>query len=459
MANSEKETSAVPFQRHPLYEKAMQQMAGGEEAEALATLERLAQLYPDQKAVQDLLLRMQLRTTFSTTDYIPVEHTQPTPVLRSIVVVLLLITGCLVVVTASSYVNTNIIAPTATAEAWNATINAKVADLNLRMQKLDWSGARDVATELASLLPNDPSIAEAIQNIDQQVVWSELYTSALTARERGEYREALDLLDQIPPEASVYPAAQRVSGEVEELLAQEEAWAEAQRLWEAQDWQGVISRLEGIRVKSPEFRRREVEDRLYQAYELIIGQLLNEADGRVEVLREAIAYMDRALKIRPTNRDLIEERDLATKFVAGSEAYGRGDWAAAVESWEPVYAARPDYQGGVLRQRLSGAYPRAATQLIDQAQGSERDLVRAIDYLDQALISDPGNEDLREERRLVVEYLAGRDVFGMEKWDLAIARWGPIYLIRPNYQSGVLEQNLRAACINSESPDATLCPP
>ena len=56
----------VPYDQHPLYQEAMQQLAVGDESGATDTLEGLAGLYPDEQAVHDLLLRTQLRATFGT---------------------------------------------------------------------------------------------------------------------------------------------------------------------------------------------------------------------------------------------------------------------------------------------------------------------------------------------------------------------------------------------------------
>ncbi|MGD9049194.1 MAG: hypothetical protein PVF77_14145, partial [Anaerolineae bacterium] len=51
----------VPYEQHPLYEEAMQLLAAGDQAGACDALEQLAKAYPDEQAVHDLLLRMQLR--------------------------------------------------------------------------------------------------------------------------------------------------------------------------------------------------------------------------------------------------------------------------------------------------------------------------------------------------------------------------------------------------------------
>jgi tetratricopeptide (TPR) repeat protein len=460
MADS-KETrdDQVAYDQHPLYKEAMQRLAEGDESGAVKALEGLAKLYHNEQAVQDLLLRTQLRAAFGTQVQIPVEHTQPAPILRSAVLLMLILTACLVIVAAGTVLWNRIVGPRQVEQERSAYIQSIWNDVDRRLEKGDLSGAREGLAVLSSETPGDPRIEETLALIDQRQAWADLYADALLSKERGDWQTAFDLARQIPPESPNYNLAQRLIKETQELADLEAAWQDVQSQITAQDWQGAISNLIWIRTQNPEFRRTAVEEQLYLANERLARRLIDQANGNVEALRAAVIYLEQALTLQPTQRDLIAERQLAMGFVAGSDALGRGDWVAVVTNWEPVYAARPDYQGGMLAQRLEEAYPQAARQLIDQADGSERQLDQALQYLDKALASQPDNQELLEERHLIVEYLSGLEAFRLEDWDLAIAYWGPIRAIDPGYQNGVLEDKLRQACTSSSSPDETYCAP
>ena len=86
-------------------------------------------------------------------------------------------------------------------------------------------------------------------------------------------------------------------------------------------------------------------------------------------------------------------------------------------------------------------------------------LLLAIDHLEAALLRDPDNVVLSEEKSFAEGYLAGLDAFEKEDWDLAIAYWGPIQVARPDYQNGVLGENMSQACALSTSPDEQYCTP
>ena len=96
---------------------------------------------------------------------------------------------------------------------------------------------------------------------------------------------------------------------------------------------------------------------------------------------------------------------------------------------------------------------------MSQASDSERSLVQALDLIDQALKLNPESEELLEERRRIVVYLSGLEAFQEERWNSAIALWGPLYVLDPNYQDGALSDKLALACESSEEPDETYCLP
>jgi len=448
----------TPFHRHPLYEEAMKQMAEGDNVAAAVTLKRLAELYPEEQAIQDLLLRVQLRTTFESTDYIQVDHSPATPGLRNMVLLLMAITACLVVITGMTAVYRRWYLPNVVAREREAYINSLWSEVDGLLEAGDLSGARERLAELERERPADPRVQELRASLDQREACANLYADAVSARERGEWQPALDLLHQMPAECPEYAQAQQLIGAIQEQIDLDTAWQQAQAQLQAQDWEGAISTLASLRARNPGFHRAEVEEQLYQAYVLVGKRLVSQANGNAEPLRRAAGYLSEALTLRPTSTELIAEKRLAEGFVAGAEAYSKGDWAAAVAAWEPAFAIQPDYQNGVLRRNLYEAYPLAAKQLIGQANGSVRWLTQAATYLDQALALEPGNQELLNEKHLLEGYLAGQDALSKEEWDLAISYWAPIYAVRPDYQNGLLAENLRLACANSTASDKSMCP-
>lgn len=450
----------IAYTQHRLYATAVQKMTDGDDAGAVEALERLSKLYPEEKGLQSLLLRVQLRAAFGGGDYIPVDHAPPKPVLRNLVLILLAVTAVMVVVAALTAGYRQVWLPRVEAQQRAAYQQSLWDEARSLLEAGDLVGTRQVLEELQAELPGNPEVENLLQVVDQRQGWEDLYAECVAASNRDDDLQlALELCYRVPPESSKHGAAQLLIQELQKQADLESAWSEAQAHIGSGEWQAAIDVLSWIRSQNPDFRRDQVEERLFELHRMLALQLIDEARGNVDQLREATVHINEALTLRPANQDLVDQRNLAVGFVAGAEAYDRGDWPSAAAKWEPIYATHPEYQQGALRERLKEVYPRAAEQLIAGANGSVRQLSRALAYLDQALRFDPGNEALLQEQDLIVQYLECFEAFSSEKWDLAIYTCGPIYAVRPGYQGGVLEENLKLACANSESPDEALCPP
>jgi len=285
---------AVPFERHPLYEEAMQQIVAGDKEGAVATLRRLAEYYPNEQFIQDLLVRIQLQSTFGGEDYIPVDHSQGTPILRTLVLAMLAITTCLVVATGLIAVKANYLDPLRANEAQADQINSQWDDFDWRFEAGDLSGARETLEQLATLTPGDPAILEALEEIKWRELCSNMYADAVSLNERGDWQAAMDLLYQIPPECDNQPQAQALLADLKELGSVETAWLEAQTLLAAEDWLGAITTLTWIRQQNPGFRRVQVEDYLFQTHTRVAQQLLDGARGDAESVRQAGSHLKEA---------------------------------------------------------------------------------------------------------------------------------------------------------------------
>ena len=450
---------AIPFEKHPLYEEAMQQIVAGDREGALASLSRLTKHYPDEPFLQELLVRVQLQSTFRGGEYIPVEHSQGTPVLRTVVLIMLAITTCLVIATGLIAVYFNYFKEFQDNEAIALEVQRLWDDVDKYMEAGDLVRVLEILDELERLTGNSAKIQEARVEV-QRLQWcSETYTDGVALRERGDWGAAEDRLLQIPDTCSQYEDAQVLIRDLQKQGEVETAWAEAQDFLEVDDCSSAITTLTWVRDNHPNYRRVQVQDLLFQCHRRLALELLDSARGDVGAVQEAVTHLDAALKIKPTDQELVAESRLANGYVAGHQAYDLGDWSIAVVRWEPLYAMRPDYQQGALEQKLSDSYPRAAMQSISEANGSRRLLLLAIDHLEQALLRDPENEALSEEKGFAEEYLVGLDAFEKEDWDLAIAYWGPIQVARPDYQNGVLGEKMRQACAVSTAPNEQYCTP
>ena len=447
------------YLQHPLYQTAMEHMAAGEEPEAAENLRELADIYPDDQELRDLLVRIELKAAFSGAEYVTVDRRKPTPVLRRVLLLLLGFTLAIIAIFALVWAYDTFVIPPRQEAAFQATLTALETRGSAQLERGAWSGAIGTYTELLEVVPGDPTAVAAIETAQAELEFQRFYESGISLQELGDLQGALGVYQEVQQQRPGYLDVEERIAQIEERLRLEETWQQVQGLVQAGDWQQVIDTLIPVRLQSPGFRRTEVENLLFQAYVELARQQIAQANADPAQLRQAIDDYDRALKLRAGNQAVNLERRLAVQFVSGVDDYEAGDVLGAVRAWEEIYDVDPGYQGGVLDQRLSQAYPQAARQLLDQANGSPAVLREAIRLIELALRYDPGDEELVTELRLARDYLPGAEAFAAEDWDAAIAAWGPLYGERPNYQNGALESNLREACANSTQPDPTYCAP
>jgi len=444
----------------------MDDLAAGDEATAVAKLKLLAALYPKEQTLQDLAVRVDLKVALAvssdeatTRERVPVPHGQPTRSLRTLLLLFLMLAAGLVGIAGFIIGYDLMVRPVREAKETEIALESVRQSGQLRLEAGDWAGARESFEALLRMEPGNPTAQAGIEYSLQREALDGQYANALAAEQAGDWQGALQALQAIQSQDPAYPGIAERIAKLQDRVAIEATLQEAQALIQAGDWLGAVSALTRVRSQDPEFRQAEVEGQLYQAYLQVALPQLAQANGNVDQIRQAIEYLDRALALRPTDAQYGEERRRAGRFVTGADAFARQDWEAAVVAWEPIYAARPDYQGGVLRDNLRQAYPQAARQLIARASGSVGLLKQAIRYLAQAAALDPDNVELAEERRLATEFVAGAEAFAREDWLAAVAHWGPIYQVRSDYQNGVLRTRLREACAKSTAPDPTYCKP
>ena len=457
--SNEPQDNQSTFEDHPLYHTAMEQIAQGDQTGAIANLRSLAELFPHEPLLQDLLVRTELRATLADQAPAPPAHSEPAPVLRRILLTLLALMIVLVGITGFVAAYARLVIPAKEDSRQEMYISSLRQEGRVRLEAGDWAGAQQVFSKLLTAVPGDPTAEAAIAFSQQQEALDYQYVEAVAAQQRDDRTTALALLHQIEAQNPGYRDVPQRIEKLEALEAMEAIWQQSENYIQAGNWAEAIRLLNQLRARDPEFRRFQVEEQLFRVYSQMARDLINQAHGSVEILHQALSYLDQALALRPAERGLLEERRLASEFIAAEEASAQGDWASAVNRWEGVHARRSDYQGGVLAEKLAKAYPQAAKQRIAEANGNVSVLSQAILYLDKALALDPNNQELIEEKRIIIEFLAGVEAFVQEKWDLAISHWGGIYILRPSYQNGMLERYLRQACANSPAPDETLCPP
>ncbi|HSJ56472.1 MAG TPA: hypothetical protein VLC95_04800, partial [Anaerolineae bacterium] len=148
----------VPFREHPLFVDVERQLAEGQDVDAAENLKKLAVLYPEEETIRDLEVRVALRSTFSVADSIPVPHRQPGAVLRTLLIFLVLIAGCLTAAAGFGFAYEKWVRPARVAHEQELYQARLVQNVEIRLAALDVVGARVALNELATAVPESEEL-------------------------------------------------------------------------------------------------------------------------------------------------------------------------------------------------------------------------------------------------------------------------------------------------------------
>lgn len=169
---------------------------------------------------------------------------------------------------------------------------------------------------------------------------------------QAEFEEALRLAPDYGPaqeslrELQGITLAQLTPTSEVKSQATESFLQEARSFHSQGEWEQAAEKLLLLRRLDANFNEREVENLLFSAY-------YNQGMQQVEAgrLEGAIQHFDKALEVRPNDPSALRQKEMASLYLTGMEAWG-GDWAQATESFEALH-------------RLDGGYMDVASRLYE----------------------------------------------------------------------------------------------
>jgi tetratricopeptide (TPR) repeat protein len=459
----------TPFHQHSLYRLATRHLAQGETGEAIQQLRLLAEIYPEESGLRDMLMRAEMQAALVEEEEPAVQRREASPFLQRLLTFLLVLTVGLMVVAGFYYLYDRWVIQDQRAAEEAQAIASKRAECQAKVDGGSWDEAQTCCQELLAQAPDDAYCPSVLPTVQASQALDGIWVQGREAEERcyaqwdmDACQRALDAYRQVHAQDPAFNDVEQRILKLEELFSLEARWQEAQPCIQSQDWACVIDRVEQVYRQDPSFRDPTVRDTLISAYVQLAQQRIAQASGDVATLREAIDLLDRAFQRGLTDPNLRLARELANNYVLGVEALERGDQEQALIYWRRAYDKDPNYLNGLVRERLRELAPEVARRLIDEAEGDAGQLTVAIDYLDLALELRPDDAELRQERELAQAFVDGVLAYTREEepdYCGAMDLWGQIYRVRPEYQAGALQERLRLACERCQFPDAEVCTP
>lgn len=222
----------------------------------------------------------------------------------------------------------------------------------------------------------------------------------------GQYREALDLFQQI---ITTNPTnAEARSGQSEAL----------RQLQLATDYQNA---LDLIATHNDE-----------QALALLTT-LQSQAPGYRDVAKRL-----EEVKIKLGTRQ---------RFTDAEFAFANGLWVTAITQYEELRRFSHQYETVTAEEHLAIAYLKAGQQLVAIYPNSTLALTQAQDYLQKAAQLDPGDVAINTEEQLLTTFRAGEQLVNQQQYEQGIKALYPIYETRPDYLGGYMADLLYHAYV------------
>lgn len=142
---------------------------------------------------------------------------------------------------------------------------------------------------------------------------------------------ALLAVDQIDP-TEVVPEEQAEPSPVDI------EWNRAVALFDEGRWQEAIQRFSHLQSARPDYRREELDQRLFVSYVELARAVI--AEGSLE---EAVQLFDKALELQP-NDSLVREERFMTAHYVDVKTYWGADWSRVIGHLVDLYRVDPDFR-------------------------------------------------------------------------------------------------------------------
>lgn len=245
------------------------------------------------------------------------------------------------------------------------------------IEQEEWESA---LAALDAIRQEAPGFRDVQQQVDRvhalrrQQQLGQAYDAAMTYIEQEEWESALAALEAIREKDPGFRDVQPQIDRVRKLRKRASAFQEANRLFQSGDWQRAVDQLVLLAQEAPDYKPEAVKELLFESYmkqaEAALSGLGQDPTREIEQLQGAIGFFTKALAVDPSDADADTQTELAQEYLAGLEAYGRGDRESASVHLTDVYNRAPDYANGrvaALLQEISELSSPATTTYIVQA--------------------------------------------------------------------------------------------
>jgi len=208
--------------------------------------------------------------------------------------------------------------------------------------------------ELLAAFPDDEDARQGVARAEQERDLAVRYQQAVALLDAERWEEAITTLHEM---MAINPGYKDVPARLALVETQRELgrlYQEAEARFEDGDWPAAIEAYGAIRRRAPDYRRSEVNARLFDSCLNRGTELLEGAGRSVPAVDEAIHLFRQALTLRPKEPRASAQRRVAELYRDGLDRYLRGEWLEATKPLGMAYDSGFTMGGDVVELLRSG---------------------------------------------------------------------------------------------------------
>ncbi|MCX6046670.1 MAG: hypothetical protein NT075_16315 [Chloroflexi bacterium] len=222
------------------------------------------------------------------------------------------------------------------------------------------SGAYDEAINLFNqflvLVPGDATALKGIVEAHKQIDLQKEYKLAVDAMKAGNTALALQYFADIEAKAAGYLDVKALMDKIKGTADVAQLFTKAEAAYQGKQWLEAIQQYEGLRQVSGTYQADIVTSHLVDAYLHAGQQIVAQTPSDTSDPKTAKEYFSKVLKLKTTEPTAQTESDLVDSYLKGINSIEQNNAEEAIQIFQTVYQARPQYVGGYVAEQLYQTY-------------------------------------------------------------------------------------------------------
>ncbi|CAN5865537.1 hypothetical protein BH10CHL1_BH10CHL1_38570 [soil metagenome] len=219
-----------------------------------------------------------------------------------------------------------------------------------------YNEAIELFNQLLALSPEDATALKGLAEARKQLDLQKEYKMAVEAMKAGNTALALKYFTDIEAKATGYRDVQALVTKIKGTADVAQLFTKAEAAYQGKQWLDAIQQYEGLRQVDGAYQADVVTPHLIDAYLHAGQQIVAQLPSDTSDPQTAKDYFGKVLKLKTTDATAQTENNLVDNYLKGLNSIQQNNADQAIQIFQTIYQARPQYVGGYLAEQLYQTY-------------------------------------------------------------------------------------------------------